>query len=285
MTKAKHKAIVEATIRKCLNQGFDPGQMSDAIVTKMELALELEADEREAGIIDFPVTPAQAVPERKHDPVDKLAPPPPAKSPNAKSSLIIAPDSQEAREAFNRKPVEFPDTYRPGPPRSLKDPNAPHRYWDQTQLSQYIMDNTAAVIQVPVEGRSMPVSLLRNVEVQPGVDTVRVSYSLGPENQPVASQPNSALGGEALPMIAVDTPVFQSFTCFDRDQPIQEKMDKIFETAAVVYSPKPEHLESRTPRRQGHIRYSLDNPHDSTPPLANPLTGKLDWSPGSKLIE
>jgi hypothetical protein len=86
-------------------------------------------------------------------------------------------------------------------------------------------------------------------------------------------------------MIPVDTPVFQSFTCFDKDQPIEEKLSKIFKTASTVYAPKPEHLDSLTPRRQGHIGFSRKNPHDTVEPLPNPLTGKVDWSPGSELIE
>lgn len=266
--------VVGNAIAKGIEQGFSPSQITEGVVNRIELALELELDEVGSGVVaDFPILPRE--PEKRPD-LDKLAPPPVATVQHRDSSLILAPDSPEAKEIL-AKPVR--PIRMPLPTADLPtNPNAkgPQRFWSQPQLRDYIEAQTPADLPVMAQGRAKPVHLIRNIEVLPGVDLVKLSYSLGMENHPVSSQRNSPTGGEELTAIAVDTPVFETFSCFDREPSIEGKLDRIREAAAFAYRPKADTIPSSTPRRSGFLGYNASDPHDSVGPTVNPHDGK-EW--------
>jgi hypothetical protein len=281
MTRAKHIALVRSALNKGIPAEWSVDQLAEGIVNRMELALEMEAEEADSGLVDLADLKPRPDLDKPQEPArlsDSLPAPQPDNRPG--SSLIIPPDGPEAKEVFQNKPeLAKPIPLRPAGP--LVSGNGPRRHWQQGQLRDYVASATENTIQVMAKGRPGPVTLVRNLEVLPGVDLVKLSYSLGETVTPSPSSQN--LGGEAIQAMAIDAPIFTTFSCFDRDQDIAGKMQSIFTQAEIAYSPKPETIHSSTPRRSGALSYRLEDPHhpgggdphDEVGGLPNPITGKV----------
>jgi len=275
MTEEKHTRIVLKTVKKWFPDVDDrtAERFSEAIVNRVQTAIELELDEQDVGTVDD----FDAIRNNKRaeppTPVE-LLPVPPKDSPAP--SIIVDPNSEAAREVL-ADPGRFrAKTPLRLPTRSTSQAPLPGKlYWDQDGLRNHVEMNSPDIMHVQVEGRPDPVPLKRNIEVQLGVNTVKLSYGLDHTNSPSASQPNSPLVGEVLSPISVDTPVAVTLSCEEKFPDLEGKLKQLADMARFVYRPKPEHLASATPRRVGPLTYRTDDPHDEVGPLANRQTGKV----------
>lgn len=111
------------------------------------------------------------------------------------------------------------------------------------------------------EGRTEPITLVRSIDMPLGLGMVKLSYALQNTVKPTGSTPNSR-AGEPLARMSVDTSIIQTFTCYDREQPVIDKMEKIVEAARTVFRPRPEQITSRTPVRSGPMTFDDRTPHD-----------------------
>lgn len=289
MTREKHLRIVRNALKKSIDQGFTVDQMAEGIVNRFEYAMEEELEDADAGLDEVRTQPAPMPAPRavkQSNPGEgvpaSLLDPPEVGSPH--SSIIIDPNSKEAQMAFaDLASKEVARPIRLGP-QKVTSTMGPKRYWQAGGLLEYVVAQTPPSINVPTEGRQRAVNLVRKVEVLPGVDLVKLSYLLDQSKSPEPSSGNSQ-AGEMLSAMPIDIPVSVNFSCYTQDQPAESCMEEIFTKASIAYRPKPDHIDSHAPRPMGAIRFDSKNPHDTTPPMPNPITGKLDWSPGSETIE
>ncbi len=270
MNRAEHEAIIRVAIKKGLEYGYTPDQIAKGAVDRVYAKIELDAEMADAEVLDLDRVKRPDLDERVHAqapaiiPIDDPLPPPP---PSAGSSIVIDDNA----------PIKASPLRLPG---GNKTPSGPMRYWKQDHLRDYLYENTQESVQVMAHGRKDPITLVRNIEIMPGIDLVKLSYGIGGTNYPSPSQPNGP-DGSALPAMAVDAPVCCNFSCFEKIQDIDGKMQAIMDQAAFMYAPKPEHINSTTPRRVGNLSYRLpskDNegdPHDEVRELPNPITGKV----------
>lgn len=270
MTEEQHIKIVSTTLRKWFpsetNQTLE--RVAEAVVTRVQTRIEMEMEEKEQGIVyDFDAARAERVQEPL--PIRETLPPPPSDSPDP--SLIVDPSSAAGLETLSD-----PGRFRAR--QSLKLPAranpAVHYGWNQDQLRDFLYENAPDPMNVRVEGRDEPISLRRNIEVQVGLPTVKLSYGLTYANQPTASQPNSS-AGESLSPISIDTPVAVTISAENGKPDMDAEMSKLATMARAAFRPKPDHLSSSTPRRVGPLTYRSEDPHEDVGPMPNKITGKV----------
>jgi len=229
MTRAKHIAIVQRAIDRALAAGFSLEQAVVAAIDRFIVAMELEQEESESGVlVDFPKQ-VESNPVRAHKnpdlDSDALKPPPPSQEAESGRSLIIDPSSPPPAKA---PPIRI------GPQGGLHTPNgAPRKYWGQSQLRDLIQEKTPDVLMVLPEGRESPVGLVRNILVLPGVELVRLSYELPDRANTVPSSPNSR-GGETLPAMNISEPIFINFSTHEKEPDIQGGVDRLHKMALAV---------------------------------------------------
>jgi hypothetical protein len=274
VTRNRHISIFTKTITKAMAAGFTLEQGVVAAVDKFLLAIELEQEESESGVMDREPIPIERnfTPRASDNPrnrpdmdiSDALKPPIPGAEGSQERSIIIDPSTPLPDRA---PPIRIS-------PGSTSDISAaPKRYWKQSDLSDWVLQMTSDIIHVPVEGRINPVILTRNVEVLAGIDMVRLSYGLPDRAMPSPSTPNSR-GGEPLTPLMVDAPVFVNISAFERNIDMDSKMEQIFSQASMAFKPKPKSISSTTPIRSGSITFSDSDPHDSVG-LTPGVNGKL----------
>jgi hypothetical protein len=285
VTTAKHVHIATRTILRWLPNYPEAGRLAEAIVSRYENAIEDELDQQGEGVVvDFPVTAeapktAPVALRQAPEPEPDTLPPP---APGQGSSVILAtqmPTEKSVKELRLPPPGTKPSSLFT--PDTAQKAERPKRYWSQDALRDFAYANFPPVIQVVPEGRKQPVSLNRNIEVLPGVDLVKVSYSLADRASPQASERNWEVVGDHLlvnenvPAMTVDSPIFDTLNCWDYEQDVDGKMQKLFASAEVAFRPKPEHIDSHTPRRVGALSFGERDPHDNADKLPNPLNGRV----------
>jgi hypothetical protein len=287
MTEKQHVKILFTTFCRWFPDvpKEDAQRYCESAVSRFMVAMDLELEDREQGVVVEmdTIRNVQPKPEppRITQPVQHQPPPP------TNTSIIVAPDSQEAKETIadaanrfrSKTPLRIPVGGRPGSPRSSSKP------WKQPQLREYVEQNTPPILSVAVEGRDKPVNLIRNIEVQLGTDTIKLSYGLPDMQQPGISLPNSPDQGETLNPMTVDTQISTILSCDEHYDGLEPELMKLADIARSAMKPKPDHLASATPRRVGPLTYRIADPkkehdptadpHDEVGPLTNHLTGKV----------
>jgi len=261
MTKEKSRRIVHRAIKSAMAEGWDLERSVDAAMSKLEIAIELEQEENDQGVYDMrPLGPKRPDPDK----IVSTLPPPPKDSP----SLIITPDQYNDKDPVPvTAPIKLSKSPESGGQAALR------KYWKEEHLRDYIDSNTSESISIMASGRDKPVELSRNIEILYGVNLVKLIYSINDAAHPTASSANPS--GEILSAIAIDTPVFATFSCYDKNQDIDAKMDTIVAQAEVVFAIRPKEISSVTPRRTGHLGFGADDPHDDVGKIINPVNGKV----------
>lgn len=281
MTREKMGKLILPAIKKGIQQGFTPEQITEGALNRIEFGMEQEMDAADGGLV-FDL-PSNGEPPRESRPAlpatmdtDYLRPATPAAAGTEGVSVI--------RDSPSLPAVPAVEPIRLGPRRPEVDEHLIlRRHWRLSgaivkgqehlpSLQQHVIDNTPETITV--RPGSKPITLVRAVDIQPGIEQVRVSYRLGVESDTQPSMKNSS-AGETLAAISIDTPVMVNFSCYDRDPDIAGKMEQVQKNAEHIYRPRPAELGSSMPRRMGHLGVSSEDPHDEVGEMANPINGKV----------
>lgn len=266
MNEAQHIKIVETTLQKWL-QEEDSGyvrRLAEAIVVRVQARIEMELEDREQGVVaDLDAIKNIKLSSAENRGTEQAAvdhhplPPPPV---SMEASLIIDPASKMAVDVVRAKPKQ--------PLRLPTNRKLVESQLSPEKLRDFLEKSTQAVISVEVEGRDKPVSLYRNIQLQLGCDTVRLSYGPSDLAQPIPSTVN--LDGTQVDPLSVDTPVSVVIECTDELPNVAAKMEDIQSQARVMYRPKPEHIDSYTPRKTGSLTFRLADPRKKNDPNADP---------------
>ena len=255
MTREKHLRIVSATLKKGLAAGWSADQVSEAIVSKIETALELEEMDANEGVLDRPVeVPRPDLDKSRVSPrVDPLPIPDVNSGPEA--SLIILPGSENAKQAAPKSQQAV------GPLRIQPVGNtvAGKRYWSMETMRDAVEKGTPPEIQIVPRNRTKPITLKRDIFQLLGLDLCRLSYMLDGTVQPTASSQNE--DGNDLDSIRVDQVCSVLFSAYEKDLMVDERMEQIHSQAMEIFSPRPETIVSTAPRRPGLISYSGKDIH------------------------
>lgn len=229
MTRERHIAILRRVGRLDL-------ETATKVVDRLleELAIESEED---GNSVDHRLSPD----------VDKLAPPPIGEG---SSILLDRMDRQKVREITAV------------PPTPQEEPTSNELQWSEVDLCSYLEGVIPKTMQVVPDGGKEPVELWRRIDPLLGLSLVKVTYSQKDANRPQASEQNR--GGQTLERIAIDAAVTETFNCYQKEQPVQQKLDRIRESARQVFRPRPERIVSSTPIHHGELSFSdKTTPHDS----------------------
>jgi len=252
--------IIEKSLDK--TDGFSNHQRATAAVDRFELALEMEQEEQETGIIDFAkLKEAGQFPARESEPVFSPPLPSPDLNSGRQSSIIIAPDSPEARlpakEAVGGRGIRpvLPIRNQGG---SLAETDGVKKYRSLQALTQQLYDETPETLTVLPQGRKSPVTLRRNIIQGIGMDAAKLVYELDGMNHPSPSFLNAdgSMGNERM---ALDTPVVATFFCADKDLNIQSVVEKMSRDAEVKFRPRPETI-TPAPQQGNYLRITPDTP-------------------------
>lgn len=273
MTEEKHVRILYSTFRRWFPDISESDAMgySKGAVNRFMVAMDLEMEETEQGIVEEAL-PRTGLPRHEAErlaspqPMEEKLPPPPVNVPGA--SLIIAPDSAAGKETMESARVKPKIALRLPTRKPMAVPVGPRKYWTESSLRDFVETNTPPILDVATDDRAEPVVLIRNIEVQLGCDTVKLSYGVAGALAPTPSQQNE--GGAVLAATSVDTPVYDLFECTEQHPDMDAHMKVIREKARSFFRPKPDHLDSYTPRRTGALTYRLADPRMRNDPRANP---------------
>ena len=266
MTTEKAERIVRGGLLKTEGQGID--RQAHEVVARLFLQLEMEAEEeRELGQVLHPSLDVKVIPQDSY-----IAPsPPPSQPGEAKSSLIILPDSAEAKE-LERKPMSQAVTpmrlTRSGKTATHPEPNPEDELASRRSMESLMgllagHPDIPPVIDVKQPGSEKIIRLTRHIESGAGFKAAKVTYVMDGMNQPRPSGNSLNPKGESEPPpMALDIPISEVFFTWEEDLRISERMARIRENAIKCYAPRPQAIVSHTPVRQGSLRFNESAPHE-----------------------
>jgi hypothetical protein len=260
MTTEKAERIVRGGLLKTESQGID--RQAKEVVARLFLQLEMEAEEeREMGQVLHPGLDVKVIP-----PDSYIAPPPPPSQPGeAKSSLIILPDSAEARDPQKKTMGQAVTPLRltRSGKTTTEDELTPKRSMESLMALLAGHQDIPPRLDVPQPGSERVIRLTRHIQAGEGFNAAKVTYVMDGMNQPRPS--GNSLNGQGesdVQPMALDIPISEVFFTWEEDLKISERMARIRENAMKCYAPRPQAIVSNTPRRQGNLRFTEATPHE-----------------------
>lgn len=260
LRKTISRALDKAGPRIDYNYSKDPERLADLIAYRIEIALEIEADEKDLEL-DYDDIVSRPDLDSKTRISDSLAPPPPG------TSLILTPEMER-----NIRSAELQRMEQSGPARQASGQVIPI---DSTQVTLTAEEVTARVSilmsvleqTAPTElsvipiGADQAIILKRQIDTIPDAGMVRLSYRLGVEN---SSTPSTSSGANSQPSsaapMAVDTPPSTCFSVTEGINPspsvLNDRLSKVSKLAEFIYRKNKGAVVSRTVIREGPMSFN-----------------------------
>lgn len=234
MTRERHIAILR------YYGGMDEKRAS-VVVDRFLEEVELERAESVPPVVEFPMEKA-----RSRSQGDRLPPP----SLNDASGSLVRDTTAANPTPLNVVPK----------PTFAATEESNERYWGEQDLAEYLVRSMPPAITINPDGRTEPLTIYRQIDPLVGLGLVKVSYRLQGATSPVKSERN--IGGGEMERMTIDSIVSQTFSCFQEQQPIEDKLESLRLAANQVFGPHKERIVSTTKVRNT-FNFTDDVPHES----------------------
>lgn len=238
------KAILTAIRR---NQDVTPEILSSRIADQVEIANEVfesnddpmpvpEARVREIYSGNAPSTPEDLgqVQTAKKRSFTELPQP----------SLIVAPDSREAKETWEKRETRTVQPIRPMRAAPAEELQGEHENWEFQELFAEVIANCPETFELTPDNQTAPVSLDRSFQSDAGSGIITLTYTLKDQRDSAPSTPDTQSSPITIPI--------QVGTSFNRFMPrsidFVEAVDHLKLMAIKAFAPRPASIASVTPR-------------------------------------